>query len=158
MPGIWVIPGVWRTGLNLQDTRVVTGSNISSKEGKKQRNLIKHWANSEAGSVPWQDRQDMARQDDLDSPTPSRSGSLDSHASLASQASTVAKSKKKDNKLSDEEEELMVAFLEANEMLWNKKATHYRRPDFLYPKKAILGRDESATQEMRVTRRKGAWQ
>ena len=23
----------------------------------------------------------------------------------------------------------MVAFLEANEMLWDKKATHYRRPD-----------------------------
>ncbi|XP_014667721.1 PREDICTED: uncharacterized protein LOC106809232 [Priapulus caudatus] len=66
------------------------------------------------------------------SPTHSRSGSLDSHASLASQASTVANSKKKDkkgHKLSDEEEELMVAFLEANEMLWNKKATHYRRPD-----------------------------
>ncbi|KAG0726966.1 hypothetical protein GWK47_004095 [Chionoecetes opilio] len=44
------------------------------------------------------------------SPTHSRSGSVDSHASLAS---TVAKSKKKDkkdNKLSDDEEELMVAF------------------------------------------------
>ncbi|KAF0312601.1 hypothetical protein FJT64_016638 [Amphibalanus amphitrite] len=39
------------------------------------------------------------------------------------------KRQKKDYKLSDEEEELMVTFLEANEMLWNKKATHYRRPD-----------------------------
>ncbi len=24
---------------------------------------------------------------------------------------------------------MMVAFLEANEMLWDKKAMHYRRPD-----------------------------
>ena len=50
------VPGAWRTGLDLKDTRVVTGCNTSSKEGKKQRNLIKHWTSSEAGSVPWQDR------------------------------------------------------------------------------------------------------
>ena len=36
---------------------------------------------------------------------------------------------KKDNKLADDEEEMMVAFLEGNEMLWDKKATLYRRPD-----------------------------
>ena len=36
---------------------------------------------------------------------------------------------KKDNKLADDEEEMMVAFLEANEMPWDKKATIYRRPD-----------------------------
>ena len=36
------VPGAWITGLNMQDTRIVTGSNTSSKEGKKQRNLIKH--------------------------------------------------------------------------------------------------------------------
>ncbi len=36
---------------------------------------------------------------------------------------------KKDNKLADDEEEMMVAFLEANEMLWDTKATLYRRPD-----------------------------
>ncbi|XP_041371521.1 uncharacterized protein LOC121385052 [Gigantopelta aegis] len=47
------IPGAWRQGRNLQDIHVVAGSSTSSKEGKKQQNLIKHWANSEAGSVPW---------------------------------------------------------------------------------------------------------
>lgn len=64
------------------------------------------------------------------SPTHSRAGSVDSQASLASQASSVkSKKDKKANKLSDDEEELMVAFLEENEMIWNKKVTHYRRPD-----------------------------
>ena len=69
------------------------------------------------------------------SPTHSHAGSVDSHVSLASQTSSVVKIKKgtkKDkraNKLSDDEEELMVAFLEENEMIWNKKVTHYRRPD-----------------------------
>ena len=66
------------------------------------------------------------------SPTRSRSGSGESRAGLmlASQASTVSKRRKdkKDNKLADEEEELMVAFLEANKMLWEKKATQYMRP------------------------------
>ena len=67
------------------------------------------------------------------SPTRSRSGSGESRAGLmlASQASTASKRRKdkKDNKLADDEEELMVGFLEANEMLWDKKATQYRRPD-----------------------------
>ena len=67
------------------------------------------------------------------SPTRSRSGSGESRVDLmlASQASTASKRRKdkKDNKLADDEEELMVAFLEANEMLWDKKATQYRSPD-----------------------------
>ena len=50
------IPGAWREGRNLVDTQRVTGFNIASKEGKMQRNLIKHWVNSPAGSVPWQER------------------------------------------------------------------------------------------------------
>jgi hypothetical protein len=50
------IPGAWRQGRNLEDTHTVAGSNTSSKEGKKQRNLLKHWVNSPAGAVPWQDR------------------------------------------------------------------------------------------------------
>lgn len=50
------VPGAWRLGCNLQDTHAVSGPNTSSREGKKQRNLIKHWANSPAGAVPWQDR------------------------------------------------------------------------------------------------------
>ena len=50
------VPGAWREGRNLEDTQRVAGFNTASKEGKKQRNLIKHWMNSPAGSVPWQER------------------------------------------------------------------------------------------------------
>ena len=50
------VPGAWREGRNLEDTQRATGFNTASKEGKKQRNLIKHWVNSPAGSVSWQDR------------------------------------------------------------------------------------------------------
>ncbi|XP_054763663.2 uncharacterized protein LOC129270291 [Lytechinus pictus] len=50
------VPGAWRSCLNMQDTISVAGSNTSSREGKRQRNLIKHWVNSEAGAVPWQDK------------------------------------------------------------------------------------------------------
>ena len=52
----------------------------------------------------------------------------ESRVLLPSQASKRRRDKK-DNKLADDEEETMVAFLEANEMLWDKKATLYRRPD-----------------------------
>ena len=50
------VPGAWREGRNLEDTHTVAGHNTANKDGKKQRNLIKHWANSPAGAVPWQDR------------------------------------------------------------------------------------------------------
>ncbi|XP_063960406.1 uncharacterized protein LOC135155411 [Lytechinus pictus] len=50
------VPGAWRSCLNMQDTISVAGSNTSSREGKRQRNLIKHWVNSEAGAVPWQEK------------------------------------------------------------------------------------------------------
>ena len=49
------IPGAWRQDRNLADTRVVAGHNTASRAGKKQSNLLKHWCNSEAGAVPWQD-------------------------------------------------------------------------------------------------------
>ena len=52
----YFVPGACRAGRNMEDTQRVTGFNTASKEGKKQRNLIKHWVNSTAGSVPWQDR------------------------------------------------------------------------------------------------------
>ncbi|XP_056016392.1 uncharacterized protein LOC130053332 isoform X2 [Ostrea edulis] len=50
------VPGAWRRGRNLHDTVIVTGNNNQNKDGKKIRNLLKHWCNSEVGSVPWQDR------------------------------------------------------------------------------------------------------
>ena len=47
--------GQWREGRNLEDTLHQPGPNRDSKEGKKQRNLLRHWCNSEAGAVAWQD-------------------------------------------------------------------------------------------------------
>ena len=41
--------GTWKT------LRTFGGNNTSTKKGKKQMNLLKHWANSAAGVVPWQD-------------------------------------------------------------------------------------------------------
>ena len=57
------------------------------------------------------------------STTRSRSGSGESRVLLPSQASKGRKDKK-DNKLADDEEEMMIAFLEANGMLWDTKAFH----------------------------------
>ena len=51
-----VVPGAWRDGQNLEDTEDVRAPNRASREGKKQRNLLKHWCNSPAGAVGWQDR------------------------------------------------------------------------------------------------------
>ena len=52
----YVITGDCKQYRSLQDIYVVAGSNTTTNEGRKQRNLIKLWANSEAGSVSWQDR------------------------------------------------------------------------------------------------------
>ena len=49
-------PGEWRKGRNLVDTVDVQGPNRASRDGKMQRNLLRHWCNSPAGSVEWQDR------------------------------------------------------------------------------------------------------
>lgn len=51
-------PGDWKQDKNLEDTLVqnVQGPNRASREGKAQRNLIKHWCCSPAGSVPWQEQ------------------------------------------------------------------------------------------------------
>ena len=51
-----VAPGEWRHGLNLLNTIEVAGPNSANRDGKKQRNLLKHWCSSPAGSVEWQDR------------------------------------------------------------------------------------------------------
>lgn len=50
------VPGAWREGRNLEDTQTAHGANTASKDGKKQRNLLRHWVNSAPGAVPWQDR------------------------------------------------------------------------------------------------------
>ena len=51
-----LVPGAWREGLHMEDTQTATGPNTATKKGKTQRNLFKHWVNSPAGAVPWQDR------------------------------------------------------------------------------------------------------
>ena len=50
-----MIPGEWRRGRQMRDCQVVQGPNRDNREGKKLRNLLKHWVNSSAGSVPWQE-------------------------------------------------------------------------------------------------------
>ena len=50
-----LIPGEWRRGRYMDDCNVVQGPNRNNREGKKLRNLLKHWINSPAGSFPWQD-------------------------------------------------------------------------------------------------------
>lgn len=53
-----LVPGEWRRDRNMEDTGTdnIRGHNTASKEGKIVRNTLKHWVNSPAGSVPWQDR------------------------------------------------------------------------------------------------------
>lgn len=46
--------GQWRAERNLEDTIHAVGANRASRDGKMQRNLIRHWCNCDAGSVPWQ--------------------------------------------------------------------------------------------------------
>lgn len=50
-----IIPGAWRQHHNLVHTEKTIVPNADNREGKKLRNLLKHWCSSEAGSVPWQD-------------------------------------------------------------------------------------------------------
>lgn len=50
------VPGAWRRGRNLDDTIHVVAANRDLRVGKRQRNLLKHWVNSEVGRVPWQNR------------------------------------------------------------------------------------------------------
>jgi DDE superfamily endonuclease len=52
-----LVPGAWRRGKNLDDTRPenLPGTNRDYKLAKAQRNLIMEWCSSPAGSVAWQD-------------------------------------------------------------------------------------------------------
>ena len=49
-----VIPGEWRKTVNLQDLDVVVGPNRDTIAAKRQRQYLKLYFNSAAGSVPWQ--------------------------------------------------------------------------------------------------------
>jgi len=51
-----IIPGEWRRGRNMTDIDRVVAPNSGSKKAKKQRLLLKHYLNSPAGTVPWQNK------------------------------------------------------------------------------------------------------
>ena len=51
-----IIPGEWRLGRNMLDVVNVQGANRATLQGNKQRQYLKHYLNSAAGSVPWQMR------------------------------------------------------------------------------------------------------
>ena len=47
--------GEWRLDRNLADVEEVRAPNRATRLAKMQRNLLKHWVNSPAGAVPWQE-------------------------------------------------------------------------------------------------------
>ena len=51
-----VIPGAWRQDAQLGDMDEVIPGNLETKEAKWQRLELKHYYNSPAGALAWQDR------------------------------------------------------------------------------------------------------
>jgi hypothetical protein len=51
-----VVQGLWRATANMHDIDRVVGANRDTRAGKRQREYLKLYFNSPAGSVPWQDR------------------------------------------------------------------------------------------------------
>ncbi len=51
-----IILGEWRNGANMQDVDNLAGGNRTTIMAKKQREYLKLYFNSLAGSVSWQDR------------------------------------------------------------------------------------------------------
>ena len=51
-----IIPGAWRDGVELLELQRVRGANRVAVIAKRQREYLKMYFNSAAGSVPWQDR------------------------------------------------------------------------------------------------------
>ena len=50
------VPGQWRQLANMQDIHQIHGPNRDTVAGKRQRELLRLYFSSPAGSVPWQDR------------------------------------------------------------------------------------------------------
>ena len=51
-----LILGAWRQDVNLPDLDVPQGGNRDTVLAKRQRDYLREYFNSPAGSVPWQDR------------------------------------------------------------------------------------------------------
>ena len=49
-----LLPGEWRNHQVMADMENVVGAQADARLGKRQRLLLKHYVNSEAGAVPWQ--------------------------------------------------------------------------------------------------------
>lgn len=50
------VPGVWREESQLVDAGGHAGRNVDHNLGKQQRNYLRDYFMSEAGSVPWQEQ------------------------------------------------------------------------------------------------------
>jgi len=50
-----VIPGAWRDAAVLADMEAIARAPRESRAGKELRVYLKHYYNSDAGSVPWQE-------------------------------------------------------------------------------------------------------
>ena len=48
------IPGAWRNDRVLQDVDAVDRGNLPNRDGKRIRTYLKHYYNSNVGSLPWQ--------------------------------------------------------------------------------------------------------
>ena len=51
-----IIPGAWRDGAELLELQIARGPNRDAVIAKRQREYLKMYFNSAAGSVSWQDR------------------------------------------------------------------------------------------------------
>ena len=51
-----MIPGTWRSDTRLHEVASIRGPNCDSTAAKKQREYLRLYFNSPAGSVPWQDQ------------------------------------------------------------------------------------------------------
>ncbi|CAG2195955.1 unnamed protein product [Mytilus edulis] len=51
-----LVPGLWRANANMHEVNSVVGPNRDTVAAKKQREYLKLYFNSPAGSVPWQER------------------------------------------------------------------------------------------------------
>jgi len=54
-----VIPGAWRLNANMNEVYMAVGGNYDQLAAKRQRETLRIYFNSEAGSVPWQEQMVM---------------------------------------------------------------------------------------------------
>ncbi len=55
LPNGQIVPGIWRNVGVMAEVQAVDRAPRANREGKQQRIYLKHYFNSDAGSVPWQE-------------------------------------------------------------------------------------------------------